>query len=192
MRERAVNFNDSFSNPAAASTPLFQSSGTEQSLCTFHPNHSGTTSLVLSKGFARTRNCPIYLWFLSVSFHPIPQTPSVLSSVFSFYPFVFATDEKIALIIGQVHMIPIAWQSFHLSLGFQTLPLSQINELCLAFLISPTSFCLPMFLLPHCSWQILSLVLFFFPLLWLVLFHYQSYRSGSIVKVLCCTAWALC
>lgn len=131
----------------------------------------------LSKGFARTRNCPIYLWFLSVSFHPIPQTPSMLSSVFSFYPFVFATDEKIAVIIGQVHMIPTTCQSFHLSPGFQTLPLSQINELCLAFLISPTSFCLPMFLLPHCSWQILSLVLFFFPLLWLVLFHHQSYME---------------
>lgn len=134
-------------------------------LSTFDPTHSCTTSAVLSKGFSRTRHCPIYLWFLSVSFHPIPQTPSVLSSVFSFYPFVFATDEKIAVIIGQVHMIPITCQSFHLSPGFQTLPLSQINELCLAFLISPTSFCLPVVLLPHCSWQILSLVLFFFPVI---------------------------
>lgn len=117
---------------------------------------------MLSKGFARTWNCPIYLWFRSVSFHPIPQTPSVLSSVFSFYPFVFASDEKIAVIIGQVHMILITCQSFHLSPSLQALPLSQINERCLAFLISTTSFCLPIFLLPHCSWQILSLVLFFF------------------------------
>lgn len=131
-------------------------------LPTFDQHHPCTTSAVLSKGFATTWNCPIYLWFLSVSFHPILQTPSLLSSVFSFYPFVFATDEKIAVIIGQVHMIHITCQSFHLSPGSQTLPLSQINELCLAFLISPTSFCLPMFLLPHRSWQILSLVLFSF------------------------------
>lgn len=164
MRERAVNFNDSFSNWRAAPSHFFRAvmrCHRPQPLSTFDPNQSCSTSAVLSKGFARTRNCPIYLWFLSVSSHPIPQTPPVLSSVFSFYPFVFATDEKIAVIIGQVHMIPITCQSFHLSPGFQTPPLSQINELCLAFLISPTSFCLPVFLLPHCRWQILSLVLSF-------------------------------
>lgn len=165
MRERAVNFNGSFSNWESCFLSTFserQRGVTDHSLFpTFDPNRRCTTSAALSKGFARTRNCPIYLWFLSVSFHPIPQMPSLLSSVFSFYPFVFATDEKIAVVIGQVHMIPITCQSFHLSPGFQTPPHSQINELCLAFLISPTSFCLPVFLLPHCSWQILSLVLFF-------------------------------
>lgn len=158
----------------------------------FVSSHSCAASAVLSKGSATTWNCPIYLWFRSVSFHPIPQTPSVLSSVFSFSPFVFASDEKIAVIIGQVHMILITCQSFHLSPSLQALPLSQINELCLAFLISTTSLCLPIFLLPHCSWQILSLVLFFFTLLWPVLLRHQSCRIASIVKALCCTAWALC
>lgn len=165
MRERAVNFNESFSNWRAASSLLFQSGDeVSQTAASFHiwsKPFPLNLSCAEQRFSARTRNCPIYLWFLSVSFHPIPQTPPVLSSVFSFYPFVFATDEKIAVIIGQVHMIPITCQSFHLSPGFQTPPLSQINELCLAFLISPTSFCLPMFLLPHRSWQILSLVLSF-------------------------------
>lgn len=193
-RAQAVNFNDLFPNLKAASSPLCQSSSvTDQSLFVLLFRIIPVQlQLSWAKGLLKLGTVLFTFWFHSISFHPIPQTLSVLSSVFSFYPFVFASDEKIAVIIGQVHMILITCQSLYLSPSFQALPLSQINELCLAFLISPKSFCLPMFLLPHCSWWILSLVLFFFMLLWPVLFHHQSHRIGSIVKALCCTAWALC
>lgn len=181
--------------PSGKPLPLyfFQSSdevSPDQSLfSTFDLSH---LQLCWAKVSLELANCPIYLLVPLSASTRFPKRPRCFHLFSHFILFVFASDEKIAVIIGQVHTIPITCQSFHLSPGFQTLPLSQINELCLAFLISPTSFCLPMFLLPHCSWQILSLVRFFFPLLWLVLVHHQSYRSGSIVKVLCCTAWAPC
>lgn len=61
---------------------------------------------------------PLFLY--SFSFHPILWTPSPLSSRFSFYPFVFAADEKIAGGIGRAHVVSIACQSSDLSPGFQT------------------------------------------------------------------------
>lgn len=141
--ERAVDFNDSFSSLKPASSRAFlrvltrcHGSNPIPAFDQILPTHPDAGSLflpalcdyglLLSKRFTRTcvvqeaSYLPLFLYTLG--FRPILRAPSPLSSRFSFYPFVFAADEKIADGIGRAHVIFITCQSSHLSPGFQTVP----------------------------------------------------------------------
>lgn len=129
IREWVGDFNDSFSNLLFLSirgvVMMMKCHNSDLAFDHQQVNLTLPVSLCfLCERFSRTcavQELPYLPLFLyALSFHPILHTPSPFSSHFSFYPFVFAADEKIAAGIGWACVILATCQSSDLSLGSQT------------------------------------------------------------------------
>lgn len=119
---------------------------------------------------------------------------SPLSSCFSFQPFVFAADEKIAgrkrTSAHDLHNVPVIW----LISGLPTSASSRRLMSCAwhSWLVWLPFVCLCFYYLAVADRFYLERFCFFILLLWLTLVRHQSYGSRPIVKALHRTAWALC